>query len=409
MTEETKEIEKIEKGFEPEITIEPLAVPYRSILRISSSELREYLDKFWTQHGESIAKAVNYKGKKEKGGKLHLKEAQKFVEKNYGLVKIYAETLSELVNGFVTSEQKNKIMMITDIHVVDFDKEICSILSFFYFWSKIHFDQELDFCLTNPLNSTFETEMKKRIETLQRQYCIKSSLENGVEISDNYEVKLDLLASIDGNPYEEGTLRGVSVVVKNISNPVLKESVKQHKIGDLFELQYENPREGDLKGKIVSAVVKIHEGFSIEYHDPIENELYEVAGYESFEGFEKKFKEEFDNYMKNVRENAAFEHVINQIISKGVFDPIPQEWVRKNLELFIERHMKEYKGDKQKAYKALGVDSEEGLQRAFEGQIYKETINQMAIYAYANKFGIDSKIDKVVEDIMSKVAWKEKD
>jgi len=409
MTEETKEVKKIEKGFEPEVSIEPLATPYRTIIRTNSKELREHLDKFWKQHGEVIAKQVNYKGKKEKGGKLNLNDAQRFIEKNYGLVKLYSEPISELVNGFVTAEQKQKIMLITDLHVMDFDKEVCSIIAFLYFWSKINFKEEIGFNIVDIFKSNFEEEMQKRCKNLQQQHRIKTSLENCSEITDETEAQFDVLASIEGEAYEEGTLRNVSLLVKNISNVVLKESIKQHKTGDLFEIQYENTREGELKGKIINAVVKIHEGFSIELHNLDEDEIYQIAGYEDKKDFEKKFREEFDNYEKNVKQNRAFEHVIHQIISKGEFEPIPQEWIRKNLDLFIERHIREYKGDKERALKAIGVDSEANLRKSFEGQIYKETMNQMAIHTYAEKFGIDSKVEVVVDDIMKRVVWKEKE
>jgi hypothetical protein len=136
-----------------------------------------------------------------------------------------------------------------------------------------------------------------------------------------------------------------------------------------------------------------------------DEELYKKAGFESKQMFQNKFAGEFANYTSQAEKHAAFNHVIEQLVLTSKVEPIPQRWIEMNSENYLRRFYDGHKGDKAKALKSIGANSEEQAKSMIASQIMRETVNELAIHCYADKYGIDKDAEVVAADIVKRMTW----
>ncbi|MDC1299883.1 hypothetical protein N8Z24_00090 [bacterium] len=397
----------METKAEDTFSVEPLATPYRMIFSVDKEKLEKEISEFWEKNGQDLAKATGYKGKKHKGGTLDLKKARESIEKSFKAKRLYGNILSEFVVAKIKEEYEEKnerCMYISDINLDKKDPENPLILCMFYFWSKLHFDGEIDYNVKEMPNWDLEKEFGNRCKQLQLSHKISTEVTPEALTEDN-EVLLDIIASCEGKACEDKTFRGVTHRIGNLQIPELKEELLKHKSGDLFEMSYVSQQEDSYKDKELSLHVKIFQVFDISYTDIDDDELYKKENFETKEEFRKSFEEQFTRYIDQARRSVSFDHVINQLAMGGQFDNLPQGWIEMRAKSFKDQHMQHFNGDEEKARKSLGVKPGQPIERAFEGRVLREAVNQMAIFAYCDLEGIDTDAEKVADHILTKVTW----
>ena len=388
-------------------SLEPMATPYRIIFTPDKEALEEEISKYWEKNGQDLAKATGYKGKKGKGGKIDLKKARKSIEKAFGAKQLYGNILSDFVVDKVLEkyeEEKKRVMYIEDIALDKKDPEKPVILCRFYFWSKLHFDGELDFNVHEHPNWDEEREFQNRCNHIRLNHKIRKPLEEG-DLTEETEVVLDLIASCEGVACEAKTFRGQTYKIGALQIPELREELLKHKSGDLFEMSYVSDQEDDYKGKTVDLQVKILQAFEISYYDIDDDALYKKENFDTKEDFKKTFDEQFSQYLLQAKRSVAFDHVIEQMVLEGSFDNLPQGWIEMRAKFFKDQHLQHFNGDEHRARQALQLEEGKPLERAFEGRVLKEAVNQMAIHAYCDMHDLPVDAEKMADHILEKVTW----
>ncbi len=393
----------------PEVTIEALAVQHRAIIKMDDEQLREDFDTFWKENGEMLSKQFNYKGKKLKGGKTDLKRAKAALEKSVGAGKLYARVVAEQLGDRVEAEEDRRVMTINAVSLHNFEGETqtMGVIQFFY-WPEIHFDKDkLNLEITRRAKFDEEEHRTSRQNQLQQQHAMYTKFE-GEGVNENQRVLIDVISACNGEAYDNLTYRGQWREINQIVPDEVKEAVLEHTSGDLFEIDFDNPVPGELNGENVHAHVKLYEVQDIELLDIEGDELYEASDFESKADFLKKFSDEFKAYTDNASKYQAFNEVITQIVEEASeIDPIPQRWYDVNVEGVMQRHIDQFKGDKNMAMRAAGAKDMEELQRKFEGQIHQESLQQCAINWYAKNFNTPNDAEAVSTDLLTKVIWSD--
>jgi FKBP-type peptidyl-prolyl cis-trans isomerase (trigger factor) len=410
MTENQEQnLKSVDTQEKPSIVVEPLATPYRAIFPADKEMLQKAFDVFWETHGDLIIQQSGYKGKKRKGGKVNKFKARKSLEASYGISKMYqtpiAACVEEVLNGYYADDSK-KVLFLSNVQLQNWESEEPFVVSIFHFWPKLHFDQNLHRSLERQIPRDVNKALEGRLMDLQNKYKSYVFTEDD-KLNSEMEVLIDIIASIDGTPYEDGTVRKAWYKVGDMLSTELRDAILAHKKGDLFETTFSNPIPGDKKDIEIAAHIKIYESRYVKLLPTDSLELYEKEGFESKEAFLEKFTEEYDNYMTNSERHYAFDSIINQITLGGKLDPVPQRWIDLNVQYMMTQHAKHFKGDVQASMEAVGAQSEEQYKNMFESQVLKDTINQMAVACYAQMFDLPDDPEKVADHILENVFWVE--
>ena len=392
--------------------IEPMATQYRAIIPMIKEDLQIIFDEFWEVHGDDIIRTSGYKGRKRKHGKIDMSQARKVLEKSQGVSNIYQSALSSWANKYLDKHYEaiqEKIMFVTESRLDKWDTDEPFIICFFYFWPRLNYFKDLDFNLKRRFPRDAEAALQARLKALQNQFRYYDENPSG-EISEDMEVLMDIIASIDGEPYEKGTIRSNWFDMGRLSSPELKAEILKHKVGDLFEVSFDNIlkkyAEGETPEKI-DAQVKIHDSRIARFYGLDDPELYKLAKFETKEAFIEKFHKEYEAYMDNSEKHVAFDEIMSQLTMGGKLDPIPQSWITTSSILYMKNHIKSMGGDKDKAMKAVGATTDEQYARMINGQIIQDTVNRMAVRAYASIYKLPDNPDIIAAHILSKVTWVE--
>lgn len=395
-----------------DVVIEPMATQYRAIIPMSKEDLQILFDEYWEANGEALVKGSGYKGKKQKGGKVDLKKARRRLEETRGVATLYQSALASWANEYLDKHYesiKEKVMFVTEARLDKWDTDEPFIICFFYFWPVLNYFEELDFNLKRAIPRDPEKALEGRLKDLQNQFKFYTDVASD-ELTDDMEVLMDIIASIDGVPYTKGTIRSNWFHIERLSSPELREAILAHKMGDLFEVSFKNtlekPEEGS-EPKQIDAQVKIYDARIVNLYDQDDPELYKAAKFESKEDFIEKFHKEYDAYMKNTETRIAFDEIMGQLVMGGKLEPIPQVWIQGNAVNFMQRHIESKGGDKAKAQKSVRANSDFEYKRIIEGQVIQDTINRMAVRYYAAKYNIPDDPEVVSNHIWTQVNWVE--
>jgi len=402
----TKEEMTVEE--KPALQIDPLSQSYKATVSVSYEELREACDEYWDKNKEALAKG--YKGKKGKGGKLDFKKAKLALEANVGTSKLYRQVFSEKASSAVDALADKEIMLITDSAVFNFEPDAePTVLIIFHYWPELIRNGDLDFDLTRLVPRDFEQAYVERCNDLSLQNPLHPPLENDSEIRPNHRVLMDVITSCEGEPCEDGTVRGQWNQVKDLAVTELIEGICAHKKGDLFEVSFDSPYDGDSKGKTLDAHVKIHETTEVVYISVDSDELYKIVNCDTREAFKEKFEQEYAAYMDNSEKHQAYNHIMEQVVMSGKIEPPPQQYLNLQVDSAIKRHFEQFKGDKVKALQVVGAKNESELAELFQGNFIQEIVKQMGIKWYAKEYGIDSDAENVASHMLTQITWKDPD
>ena len=391
------------------MVVEPMATPYRAIIHLDKTEIQKELDDFWKEYGEILVKNSNYKGKKSKGGKVDLKKARQVMESTQGLSTLYGPPLANWANTYIDKNYQDlseKVLYVNRVKLEKWDSEEPYLIAWFYFWPKLNFFDKLDFKIKRQIPRDLDKAIEGRLKDLQNQNKVYKTIDHD-DWTDQMEVNLDIITSLNGEPYEEGTLRKKWLKLENIVSQPLRDAIHKHKLGDLFETSFENPfktpKEGE-EPEIIDATVKIYGvrlGEVLDLEDP---KLYESAKVESKEEFIEKFTQEYNKYMDDSERQYAFDEIMNQLTMNGKLEAIPQNWIDLNTENFMKMHIKQM-GDLQKAKKAVGASNDQNYRQMVESQVIKDTVSRMAVRAYSAMYNVPEDPEVVSYHINSQVEW----
>lgn len=391
-----------------QIVVEALATPYRALIPVTQEDLRPKFDEFWKEYGHLIADKYGYKGKKGKGGQIDLQKAQTSLETSVGHSKLYDQVIASWATDAINEQYKSlndQVLYVSNVKIDGWESDDAYVVAFFYFWPKLTFKGGIDFEVKRQVPRDLDKAIEGRLKDLQNQY--KEYTPVTEDLTEEMEVLVDIIASLNNEPYQEGTVRKQWFQIKEIISGELKLEIIKHKVGDLFEVEFVNPFKPITEGEepeILTAAVKIYDARLGRLREQDDIELYKAANFESKEAFIEKFTQEYNDYMDRAEQQLAFDHVMDQLTMQGSLEAIPQAWINLNTDHFVSNHIKQA-GDIQKAMKMVGAPTQNKYKQMFEGKVLKDTINRMAVQAYANRYGLELEPKLIMDHIMTQVEW----
>lgn len=386
--------EKPEKKPLPEIKTEALAVAYRSIVPFDYNELRELFDEYWEMSGHLIEQRFKFKGRK-KGKNKSSKHGKEYLEKTVGYNKLYGEVLWHLA-----SEKLNKPMFFTTLSLEKFDPESTFAVAVYYKYPKLNLMEDIDFNIERKVDYDKEKAWDKRCKELQTQYRTFTPYEGDGCINETQQVLLDLVANCEGKPYPHATSQGKWFDVDNIAITTLKEALLTHKRDDLFEVSFVNEED-----KQVDIQVKVHGVNGIQIPE-IDDELAKDAGFDDLSTLQVQFYEEYEKYIRGAEESIACDHILTDILTKSEIGPVPNDYIKVNVEQSIKQFIANHNGNKEKAMRSISASSEENMRQLFVGQVHRDLYQKLARDFYATKYGIDKEdTDSILKHMRDSAKW----
>lgn len=392
---------------ENDIYVEELARPYRAFIDVPKTKVKELFDAEWEANSDVIIKASGYKGKKSKGGVVDKVKARKSLEANLGVNALYKHALVNYACDRIKEGTGNSVLLTNNIYLKETDDEAVIVFNYYY-QPKIIFKDELNWVCEENYYSDMETEYVNRCKDLQFKHRKFELCSEDHEITDEDEVVIDIFASIDGESYEYGTIKLQRMVVGDLTSPEIIKALVGAKKGQLLNITYPNPLvDGENTGKTVEAQIMIYEVYSLSFFDIDGDELYQCENLGGKEEFKAKFEEEYNNYIRNRRSQEVVNHVLDQVVAKGEIEPLPQAYIDTAAMSFVNQHYDRFKGDKEAAYKAAQVKTEQELGSIFANQIIKDMIQKMAINWYIETYELNPDLDmqSIIDDMLERVSW----
>jgi len=381
-----------------EVAIMPLATPFHANVALKERDLKEKFDDHWLQNGEMLCQKY-YKGKKGPGGSLNTPKARKVVENTLGVNRLYSDIIADMIGTAVEKETGKRIMFVTDLLLNDFDtpdKPTVGIMQYYY-WPKLTMPEPLNFELKSSGDRDFEKAFTARCEQLRQSY--KTFTTTDIIKSENQRLSMDILTAINGKPSEEHTKRSVWVEVEDLHPPEVKDAVLASKIGELVELSFMDGEDE------INVHVKVYAANDIVRMDLDDEDLYISAGNESKADFRAKFQNQFEKQKEVSEQGQCYSDLTMKIMTTSDMENIPNAWLTSNIDRFVDRHVDSQGGNLQKAMEVVGVQTEDALRKMFEGQVYKETVQQMANMWYADEFDCLADNQSIAADMRSRVIW----
>jgi FKBP-type peptidyl-prolyl cis-trans isomerase (trigger factor) len=383
-----------------ETIIEPLSAPYRAVIWFEYDELKALFDDHWEKYGQAIIANTKVQARSNR-------KAREILEKSYGLAQLYGAVLQEIVYSNIDRD----IMFLEGMKVYNYvpDSDDLHMVAVFYYVPELELkaEEELNWEVPALPMPPEEEERERRLKQLQQQYKTVQEAEEGAVIDEHSEVCMDLTASIEGKPYPLASFQGQWLEWKTLHYEELKDALLGHKVGDLFETEFEARYDADVNGKTVNAQVKIH-GLRVITYPEIDDDLAKDDGYENLEDFNKRFHDDFEKYVSRAKQATVVDNLLHQILMKSTIPMFPDEWVKKNVEGMVAKHVSRFDGDKSKARKALQVSSNDDMSEKFKGQLYGEYLQQLAARAYCSWYDCgEPGSDEMFEHMLQNVEWVE--
>lgn len=375
------------------LTEEALATPYRIVATIPSQELQPAFDDYWTR--KSAALIQHYAPKCRKG------KERKTLESSVPVGKLYSEALADLLVKKV-EEEFGEVFFLVGLDLFDYSAKDDSLLvAHLYYYPELKFTGEIDFKATSPFKQDEAGERARRLRELVQKYRSVKEERRAGEIDPTDEVLVDIVASIEGQPYEKGTMRGKWLEIQHLLGD-LSGQFLNHTVGDLFETKLiMSLVDPENEGKEVSATVKIFAARKVTY--PSVDDVLKMESWGSMEAFEASFHDQYVNYCNEAHKAVGSDHVLNQIVQNSVLGPIPDAWVQGNVQRIVREEVA--KGGEEKVLRAHGVQTVDELGQRFKGLIFRDLLKRLAVRVYAEKFKLENNEEAVFNDILTRMVW----
>lgn len=376
----------------PDTITEEMATPFRSIVYFDYADLRGKFDEYWEMTHHMFEKKFKVKGKKGKGGRI--KNSKEYLERTVGHTKLYGEVL-----WHEASEKLGDPLFFNAISLESFEPGCTYAVCVYYKCPTMKLRGDIDFKLVREISYDKEDAWEKRCKELQYKYRSVAPYVGDECVKETQQVLLDLVANCEGVPYPNATAQGMWFDVVTIAIKTLKTELLSHKRGDLFEISFENDDK-----KKVDVQVKIHDIKDIQL-PVVDDDLAKDAGFDDLTTLQNKFYEEYDNYVKNAEESLACDHILTELITKSDIGPVPNEYVRLNVDNSIKDFVDNHRGDKNKAMRSIGAHNEGEMRSLFTGQVHRDLYQKIAMRYYADIYNIDYDTGNILSDMRNRIDW----
>jgi FKBP-type peptidyl-prolyl cis-trans isomerase (trigger factor) len=395
---DTKEADALLEEKIKEPLIEALAPPYRVVMWFKYEELRKDFDKFWEENSNAIIANLGLKGKKGSGGVMPA--AKSMAEKRIPVKKLYASVLVEKLRSKVPD-----IFFLEGWELFEFEPgKTTQMVAILYFYPKLTLKEQINWGCKKPPEQNRQEQLEQRHRELQMQFRKLEDDPDGV-VTELTNIQMDVTASIEGQPYPNGTFLKQWVDISGIPMKDLVQQLIGHRAGDLFECDYSaSPRDPEAAGKTVHATIKIHNLQKIII-PPVDDDLARDAEFDDLKSFEERFNKDYDAYVRNMQRAIIADHVIGHIVRNSVIPPVPQGWLDSAIKGMSDQHVRQFGGNKKAAMKAIGAQSEEDFAHRFTGQAYRELMQDLAVRKYGELYNVAPGSDEMFESMLENVRW----
>ncbi|MCU0680577.1 MAG: hypothetical protein MUF50_04725 [Planctomycetes bacterium] len=392
------------------IIIEPMSTPYRAFFSMKRETFNKNIDNYWEKNKDNLIKLYDYKGMKKGGGGTDYTKARKALEQTVGINTLYKYAVSDIIIDSINKKlgKDEELLLISSIKISNYEEKDLdpSVFVVFFCWPKISgiTKENISFNIKRPEFRPMAVEYQGRLSDLQSKHGYKKIIENVNEISeitDKHEILLEIMAYCYGEQYEDGSFIDKWVPYKEITVDELKNCIKANLDGTPFETQYVSARDASL----VLDVKGIVKGIRVNIIPEADSLLFKAEGFDDEMAFRKAFESEYKSHVSQVEQATIFDAIIDQIIINGKLGAIPEVWLERNVEYLSKAQIDKYGGDKKKALAVLGLANERQLLSVLSDQVFKNTLNQMALRCYIELFDLPSDIDKIVEHMRNNVVW----
>lgn len=391
-----------DEAVQKEILIEPLPQEYRATIPFSRDEINPLMEEYWKTHEEILLKRFPVKAKKRKGGKSL--KGRKLLEDTIPAEKLYAEVFA----NYAVSKLDD-VFFLKGIHIPHIDGNCGTVLAFFFKNPRldIYQDFELNHEIEHEPWPTADSQWEVRLRDAQNKgRTIKDSEDE--EVKEYHEVLMDVIASHEGSPLDEGTFRREWREWKTLVAP-MKELLLGRKKGELFETSFVMPDhiEG-MGGKKVDAHIKIYELRDIEYPQ-VDNELAKDEGFDNLDAFREQFDKEYAAYIQDAKRGLAVDHYINQIRSLAKIPMVPADWVNAQVEGLLTQNLQRFNNSESRMCMAFGAKSLDQVRHMMKGRVFDDLLSKLAVETYTRIFNLENpEVEAVFNDMVDRVIWKEK-
>ena len=351
--------------------IQPYATAYRIKVPIKYGDLRKKFNTFWKENKKALRKQFDIPDKK-KGGK-DSKEAQKALESNLGVEKLYHVLLCDYI-----IDKKPNVLFVEEIDIKNFEPgKITSVEAKIYEIPKVEMTGEInmDIDMSNFKVKDEDEAWKKRVEDLRQKY--RDEVPHDGSLNENCNVVIDIISSKDGMPHPGLTITRKGIDIQSIiGTPAIKEAILSHKKGDRFEVTMKDEKES-----IIVSQIMIWDSFKVSFPE-VNDELAKKDGFDSLDDMKETYITNIRNSVNELRKNYIVQRVCKSIINNMEFTSIPEPWINAKATATIQKHVKDF-GSLEKAISTIGVIDEEQLVEMFRAQSMTELIQFMALKKYA--------------------------
>jgi len=350
------------------VELKPYATAFRVSVNIKYGDLRKKFNSYWKEHKKSLRKKFGIVDKNVKS-----KEAQKMIENNIGIEKLYSTVITDYV-----MDKLPAVLFVEEIEVKNFEPgETVIINAKIYEIPKVELNDgiNMEVNMSNFKVRDPKENLKKRIDDIVNKYRKEVPYEGA--LNDNCNVVVDIISSKDGMPFPQMTITRKGIDIKNIiDTPKIKEAIIAHKKGDKFEVHTEDEQNS----KIITQI-KIWDSFKIELPE-VNDDLAIKEGYSSLDELKKSYLGNLEEHVNKLKNDYVVNKICKNIINSMEFTAIPEPWLEAKSRATLYKHVNEM-GGLDKALDIIGAESEQQVIEMFKAQAMTELVQFMALKKYA--------------------------
>jgi FKBP-type peptidyl-prolyl cis-trans isomerase (trigger factor) len=375
-----------------ETCAEPVSYVFKAVF--NKVDLKPLLDHWWDanassaipilvqQKQQSNRKSPKFKSNGKAAGKYSRQEAARIL----GEWGMYDPLLQQLVVDALMEKIWPKELLYSTDNGLDTTGEHLILTCRYFLTPKVHFVKGLDDLKIRQAKPT-EDDIEKMVlvqkEALRNMHSREHEklVDVGSAIIEDGDIAVvTATPTMDGVPWLPGTLKNNKMRIKKGSlhpdemyQKMLGLEVGNHTFEFTLDEKY---RSAKLEGKVVKMSITVHSILTYalpEWTDELAKEL----GSDNLQAFDEKIHLQVTNLLKNQWQQRAGQEAIGALIERGVFEPVPEAWLRIKSMQKLDMQLRHYKNDLKALLAAWNVpDKEEVIKRLAH-------LSQQEIYQYA--------------------------
>ncbi len=405
---ESEDTTDTESSIEHEIAIDPLAAPFRVVIRLARAEMSALFDEYWDQHKSRLIAEYGRHLKKGKGGKPNTAKARKRIESAIPAAQLYGEVLQ----GILSEDCGGNLLFIESLQYLTppDEPDHSVIIAVIYYKPKLELKGEIDWRSQKPQLPTLDEFKRDRIDqTIRESQTFTSITESPV--AENYRVLVDSTATIEGVTYPSACATEQWWVINEIPITELREGLIGAELGAQVQVSFPASALDTVNGgKTVDALITIREMQEISSPN-VDDLLAQDAGFDNLEALYEAIQVDYDTYTRRSLVSMASESIMRSLLMSVGVPVVPEQWLQRNLDAMVKGHIKQHGGNKLEAMKAVRAGTEAEMLLRFKGQVYYELSQELGFDYLAKMAGIEDRgtqmDSKFQEFILRKVVWRD--